>query len=767
MTGTTEIRVNRAEQSTVIGTQINYGSGFPAQLELELLPPGASSSANTPLGTTRFRYTARTTAMLGRERELKFLDEFLDREEYFLWCLVVGPGGSGKSRLALELALSRQEMGWEAGFLGRDKVWEKNVRFMTSPPAGWPTKPTLLIADYILGRPEVVGALVENLAKKQSSFSNKVRLLLLEREGEEANWYDRFLGTGYRMDCISHSRHGAKALQLSPLSLESMIMVVRGWPGSDRIPLSDLWEILERLNVGGRPLYAALLADALQHGAGRTLSWQKQDLIKNVLQRERERWQESGVQMDTDLPLLILATLCAGIETNRDYFPEKVNEMIQRAYGIASPPLAERFLNLTGHADTDTQYRLFPMEPDLLGELLVLEELQLSGPLRFDPNREKRSDILNAAWQYDPVAVFASLSRIAQDYPDHAGLWSLMVLPKYDISKTRSFWALTVVDVIAYAGGKHPREAHNLLQQLATLSVANPGNAFLREAQAKGTINMISIYGKTGYLSLAHGLYDTLAKLATDHSSEPSLREEQARGAFNLINAYGNAGDLTLARNLYKALSNLAKDHSNEPTLREVQARGSYNLIYDYVNDGDLAQARKMYDALETLAAAHPDEASLRKEHAKGVFNLITYYGNAGDLIQARGLYDALSKLAKDHPMEPFLREIQAQGAFNLINAYCDTDDLTLARGLYDALSNLAKDHSSEAPLRELQAKGAFNLIIDYGTAGDLIQARGLYDALTKLATDHPDETSLRELQAKGANILTVLLVPKRSNPSE
>ena len=87
---------------------------------------------------TRFVYGARAAPFIGRDSEIEELEAFLQSDASFQWWLLLGPGGQGKSRLALELCLNQRES-WYAGFLRDDKfdwlTWK-------------PDKPTLIVADY-------------------------------------------------------------------------------------------------------------------------------------------------------------------------------------------------------------------------------------------------------------------------------------------------------------------------------------------------------------------------------------------------------------------------------------------------------------------------------------------------------------------------------------------------------------------------------------------------------------------------------------------
>ncbi|MBF0144680.1 MAG: hypothetical protein HQL85_00655 [Magnetococcales bacterium] len=694
----------------------------------------------------RFQFISRTTKMLGREGEKAKLWEFLDREETFLWWGIVGEGGVGKSRLALEIALEAEAKGWCAGFMGKGNTWEKNCQFLGRIPEDWPTKPILLLADDILDQPETVGELVENLAKRQENLKRKVRFLWLEREGGEERWHDRFLGRGFRKEKIVKSQHREDALELLSLPLDTMLDVVDQWPGKSVLGREAVREILDRLKVNGRPLYALFLADALQRGAKGAPSWSKEDLVKEVLQNERNRWRMGGVNEETDIPLLILATLCGGIDTTGGNLPAEVKDMLQSAIGAPGRSWKERSLCLTGHAMTVEQSRFDPMKPDLLGELFLLEEMQpIVAAVELDPKLKECSRILEIAWGYKPSEVSNFLSRAASDFPDQPAIWSLMALPSRSDGWVRHFWGQTVVNVLAHADA-HTEKARKLLDQLAAIAKEpSATHALWWGYYAMGAFNLINVYGKEG-LKEAEELYATLASLATAHPCEPSLRELQAKGAVNLINVYGKEG-LKEAEELYATLASLATAHPCEPSLRELQAKGAFNLINMYGKEG-LKEAEELYATLASLATAHPCEPSLRESQATGAVNLIAAYGKE-ELKEAEELYATLVSLATAHSGEPSLRELQAKGAANLIHVY-DKERLKEAEELYATLVSLATAHSCEPSLWEAQAGGAVNLIHAYGKE-ELKAAVKLYATLASLATAHPGESSLREAQAEGA----------------
>ncbi|WP_456426510.1 hypothetical protein, partial [Rhodocaloribacter sp.] len=60
-----------------------------------------------------------TVPFFGREKELRFFEDWLDAEDTFSVSIVTGAGGLGKTRLMLESVTRARAKGWRAGFLKR------------------------------------------------------------------------------------------------------------------------------------------------------------------------------------------------------------------------------------------------------------------------------------------------------------------------------------------------------------------------------------------------------------------------------------------------------------------------------------------------------------------------------------------------------------------------------------------------------------------------------------------------------------------------
>jgi hypothetical protein len=149
-----------------------------------------SGASDSQLLEARFR----TIPFEGRKQTQDMLEAWATTGLLNRSHLIIGDGGTGKTRLALEMALQYHAQGWVAGFIRRDHTgihdvvtWEKLLRR---------DQPTLLIADYAetLSRnlPNTplapLRALRDAMKNTSGSRTQPVRLLLLSRDG--GTWFE-------------------------------------------------------------------------------------------------------------------------------------------------------------------------------------------------------------------------------------------------------------------------------------------------------------------------------------------------------------------------------------------------------------------------------------------------------------------------------------------------------------------------------------------------------------------------------------------------
>jgi hypothetical protein len=124
-------------------------------------------------------YRSDVVNLAGREPEMADLRLWLERETPVSIRVLVGAGGRGKTRLALELARSITDEGWLAGFANEDEL--DRFRAQNHVEQWRWDKPVLVVVDYAASRAAQIGAWVRaSLEDGRPRF----RLLLLERSGQ-------------------------------------------------------------------------------------------------------------------------------------------------------------------------------------------------------------------------------------------------------------------------------------------------------------------------------------------------------------------------------------------------------------------------------------------------------------------------------------------------------------------------------------------------------------------------------------------------------
>jgi len=140
----------------------------------------------------------RTTEFVGRRAELESLQAWVRSEAAESVRAVTGGGGSGKTRLAVELLgwLELAEPGqWNCGFLTQVEIERfSGLRNLSE----WRRrKPVLAVVDYAAGSAAHLRVWLEQLAAVRNGGAT-LRLLLLEREANlSSGWLSSTIGRGH------------------------------------------------------------------------------------------------------------------------------------------------------------------------------------------------------------------------------------------------------------------------------------------------------------------------------------------------------------------------------------------------------------------------------------------------------------------------------------------------------------------------------------------------------------------------------------------
>ncbi|WP_339727795.1 hypothetical protein [uncultured Gimesia sp.] len=376
----------------------------------------------------RFHYRSRRTRLLGRDQELKDLLQFLEPDASnpfdLKWWLWTGPGGLGKSRLALELCLEAHSKGYHAGFLPTDSTGEINKEYFQQPH--------LIIIDYTVLRPDVASKLIMQLETHKSSVNAPIRILILERSADEDRdrWFQSF-----RSPEINSNRHLMESFkydeprELKPLSDSALweLMCSIFNEGKKEYNSHQI-EILQTLNLidpQKRPLFAMMTADALSSDATDDLQamrhWDQSTLSDMILKKEVGRWKIS--QLNDRLLNNIFFSTITGVQPYKLF--DDINQSIsEEEYTLISGDEIDPqdLQQIFCFSETTKEEQIIPYEPDILGEYFVLQ--RLLSKLRIDKkrtmkNKHEASQLLQLAWRRFPTETASFLFRTSQDFPDH------------------------------------------------------------------------------------------------------------------------------------------------------------------------------------------------------------------------------------------------------------------------------------------------------------------------------------------------------------
>ena len=359
--------------------------------------------------------TARAIPLVGRDEEMASLLQFVkdDSPRDIRARVLTGGGGSGKTRLALELC-HRIKATWNAGFVTTQAL----ARFFKQQDAsdwGW-QKPTLIVFDYAAAHAAVLTQWLTELQDRPPP-PHPLRLLLLERHADvDSGWHQAVFSPGG----WGHLRKRELLDPPEPVAIRSLPKP------ADRLAILSAVvercapELLEKLvnepalpqqlsqsPWGGDPLYLAMAALTIaRSGDTSALRLGRTDLALEVAGHEQQRLRQLANSHGLDANLL--EHLCACIT---------LAQGMPRAEAMA---LAESEKTATGFQNADAPARLVdalhqafpegddiaPIRPDLIGEAFLLRVW----------TQPERAQAIERLFEGKPQAVVESLVRLMQDF---------------------------------------------------------------------------------------------------------------------------------------------------------------------------------------------------------------------------------------------------------------------------------------------------------------------------------------------------------------
>nr|WP_315230255.1 tetratricopeptide repeat protein [uncultured Albidiferax sp.] len=440
---------------------------------------------------------SRSTHLLGRDDELASLRAFLSSPQPISVRVMVGGGGSGKTRLALALCDQMQADGWDAGFVTSTEA-ERFFAGQNLSAWGW-QKPTLVVVDDAAAKAQALGRWLDELADRTAPTPHPLRILLLERSADPSTgWWGSVFGGGWQALAKQALLVPPVPVPLHPLAtpalrlalLQDMLAIARP-KAHVALPVDDpaFGQQLMQPSWGGDPLFLMLAAMAMASQGHSALTLGRTDLADRVAQGEIDRItrlaQAQGLTPELVLHLAACATLAQGL-TRAAFLPLAAAE--QQATGWTQPDAPAALFKLLQQALPGPQ-GIAPVIPDMVGEALLV---------RLLPGDEGKEAVLRC---YTALGhrVAETVIRCVQDFAEVAAgplgwLGGIVDTAQDDVEALAALANSLPMDSLAL-NATSLRVFQAVLERLAAMPDANPlacGTAWMNLSRAQAYVHQLA-----------------------------------------------------------------------------------------------------------------------------------------------------------------------------------------------------------------------------------------------------------------------------------
>lgn len=524
-----------------------------------------------------------------RSAELNALREWLEQPDVPSIRLVTGPGGTGKTRLFIEWCRQLRQRGWDAGFLPRTAGADELDALLSRP------RDTFVVIDYAETHPHLLATLGRIV--RANLASERFHIALVARNG--GDWWTVL---GQRDDVLLDHIEMSRPIPVAPVRIERDLRrrafehaamafaeaLGKSVADSGAVELED-----ERFS---RMLFIHMAALAAVEGVATGID----GLLARTVDREHRFWEhwcrergsadwDSNEFRDRAARFMAAITLSGGACR-----ADEAQAICARVAGPAPAFIrfAQRLYPGSGSAGTRNAF-LSSLEPDLLGEALVVRILERDAPdCRFLDQVFANPDDVTL------YAGFVVLGRISVDRPEQASPWLARLLDA-DVAGR-----LSAAFKAALALGES--SAFSPLGAILDASLRCVGNAELAR-QFDDRLPDRTV----GLREFCAGVRELMLHALPAPDDAPT-RQERARLLDDLGKRYGALGDMESGlRVASQAVTILRELAAGQPeTCRRELARSLTHLAAHHRASGHnqraLQNIREAVDILRDLAKGQP-----------------------------------------------------------------------------------------------------------------------------------------------------------------
>lgn len=592
---------------------------------------------------------------------------------------------------------------------------------------------------------------------------------MIERD-DRGRWRSELEGIDERFE-LEQTLFSHDPLELRALDPQVQWAIVKSIHRTARKRLPNREHTIQRLahlNPDGRPLFAIMCALALTEKRD-IRKWDTERLHDFILHRELSIWREAGARA-VDRELLAISTLCGGLDSTKKTDLECVRSI------LGSDPYDKRIMSLmTGRESGE---RIPPLEPGILGEYFVLEEL--TPPDGFSAARAPR--LVRMAYEMNTWNTEVMISEMSMNFPRHNTLPAIVsVLPPEEGSF--KLWPFAAVHVVSelYKANRCD-DASAVYQAITERTQVKPaGRCLLVMAQGWMMIGL----AENGRFGEMPGCFDNAMEvLHTLDTGDPytlGVVYVLAGACLTAVEALAQR-DLEAAMSWFCRLEQIQKDYGDHfsratvvvnpmagfplesflPKLRlgsdaklnrrvfldRLLVRGISFILKNLTSIDDCDKGIELGKMLEDLAKERLELAEFRGTFVAGVSHLISYLERVDQLRTAVGWYRKFDQLRLRFGKDAALFSDFKRTTEILTGWIPRIEDIETV-GQRDALlAEIASEYPGDASVAKARSLSLFAVFWAYSKAGDEEKAKATYGKLKKWATAHPNIAGIQTIVA-------------------